>query len=1196
MLVCRGCFNTKIFAQVSERADARDVEQTAAGVVIKPWDRPDDRPTGLYCRECSNPVDPDPDIALPDDRISFVGPAEFDAEAFVSELLTLSSAGSQWARLDLPAQEATYAELPEGLAPAIRRALERSGRLPLYSHQAHAIEAAMAGEHVVQATPAGSGKSLGFVVPVLHALLEDPAATALLVFPLRALVNDQLSALARLGIHEDPWVSPGAIDLVLDEGCEPIRIARRDGSTPEYERAEARRSARVLITTPDTLHESILRMGASSYRDGTSWARLLKGLRYVVLDEVHTYQGVFGSNVSHVLRRLRRTAASVGASPQFLTASATIGNPVHLAEQLTGIGPFHLVDDDGSRRQSRIVLVCNPPLRDPEAVEGGRAEDGEPRRLAPQTIAIDLVCEGALASKLHDPVRTIGFSRSRNAVFGLSQRVRNKLKDMRRADLSNAVAPYAATFLADDRQDAEKRLRDGSTLAIFSTNALELGIDIPDLSFAVLEGYPGQISSFRQRIGRVGRSGEGVAVLIVGDDPLQQYLAREPESLAGLLDARAEDVVVNPGAPEIAQRFGLAPAIQELGGIAFEDEEYFGRELVDSWLAASKGAPARTLNGRSYFAVEVEGEPYQSIRTASGGRSFTVYRVNRRDREPIGTLDEGSAPRDGFVGAIWTGANGETYRVIDHSFDPPEILCEDAPDVGYLTRGILVDRVDIERDHRPRLELPTAAVGYGVLQITRQLVGYREQSISGAERTRELERGWPPVEFLTDGLYVQLDPSWVPDDADRDGAIRAFEHVLLSAAPVVVSCDPYDFDASSDRQAVYLYDSFGGGLRMSEAVFDRLPEILAIGHEIVATCPCATGCPGCIMLNRRPDGNFGLSKHGAQGIFEGVLASLRAQAGPGGPPVASPPEPEGLDDETVTGGGAGGHLAAGGDLPVGSVVKGQFEVLRELGSGGFASVYLVADVRTSEWRALKLFRTAASLDAAQRELSTLLRIPPHPNIVRVLFKDQMEDGQWFIVEEFVEGELLSSLIEQGSVDRDRAIDYGRQLLDALIAIHPEAPGSDPGSTAGAEAALRARVRYEQSGFVHRDVKPGNILVTQDGVVKLLDFNIASRIGDQVDTQAQTPAYFPPDTPRSRWDASPDVYAAGIVLYELLCGARPFLGERAFIEDTPIDPLTLCPGLSDPLRDFLLRACSTDREVRFATAKDMRQAFDRAVAE
>lgn len=599
MLACWDCKNLENFFQVSKRGDARDVTQSSSsGVVGQAFDRPDQRQAGLYCVTCEKAVDADLSVlGLTDERVEFLDPLNFVAGTMEKELRARRD-DATWTQLDLPAQEPHHGPLPDLLHPELAAALDRTGRLPLYSHQSLAIDLALEGGHVIQATPAGSGKSLGLTLPTLQQLLADPLATGLLVFPLRALANDQLNSLARLGVDADPWVSPSSFDLRLTEDSDPIRVTRYDGSTLDYEKPEIRKHARLIIATPDMVHFSMLRKGVDRYKDGSSWRRFLSGLACVVLDEVHTYQGVFGSNVSNVIRRLRRTAASVDRRPQFLCASATIGNPVELAQNLTGVGPFALVDQDGAARARRVVLVCNPPERDGTSSKALETRKGEPTgtiggRIAPQTIAIDLVGT-ALASNERLPVRTIVFGRARNTVFQLSLRIRNHLKELRRADLVDAVAPYAATFLSGDRNEAEGKLRDGSTLAVISTSALELGIDIPDLSLAILVGYPGQISSFRQRIGRVGRFGEGLAVLIVGDDPLQQWMARDPHALQELLDADAESVVINPGAPHIARRFGLMPAQAEFGGIAFEDEEFFG-PVVHEWLHDVTGPPAREL-------------------------------------------------------------------------------------------------------------------------------------------------------------------------------------------------------------------------------------------------------------------------------------------------------------------------------------------------------------------------------------------------------------------------------------------------------------------------------------------------------------------------------------------------------------------------------------------------------------------------
>jgi DEAD/DEAH box helicase domain-containing protein len=610
----------------------------------------------------------------------------------------------------------------------------------------------------------------------------------------------------------------------------------------------------------------------------SGWQRIIRNLDFVVLDEIHTYQGVFGSAVSLVLRRLRRVAATYDRRPTFLTASATIGNAVQHAETLTGLDGFHLVDRDGAGRARRLVLVCNPPERraDGSAVQPGDSSE-DLGRIAPQTVAIEVIAEGALATESRLPVRTIGFVRSRNGVFQLAKRIQGRLTELKRPDLAHAVAPYAATFLSDDREEAEGKLRDGSTLAIISTNALELGIDIPDLSLAVLVGYPGQVSSFRQRIGRAGRLGEGLGVLIVGDDPLQQYIARDPDSLTRLLSGAPEDVIVNPFAPEISRRFGLRPAVNDLDGLAFEDAEFFGDQLVNDYLSSASGAPDRVLAGRSYWKVEDELSPALNLRSAAGNESYTVLKQDRKNFEPIGVIDSTTAPRDAFVPAVWSGPNGETYVVTGFDTRKHEIYCEPR-ETGFLTRGIVVDQVEIIANHQSPVPLAGCTLGYGHLQISRYVVAYRELYFSGAERNRDVEKRWPPVEFETDGLYLRV-PDHEFGNHDRDETIRALQHVLLSVAPVVVASDPNDFEATSAGSTLYLYDSFGGGLRLSQPAFNRFDEVVQLAHDIVAGCSCKAGCPSCVMLGRRPEGNRDLSKAGARAVLQMLTSAAEPTFG-----------------------------------------------------------------------------------------------------------------------------------------------------------------------------------------------------------------------------------------------------------------------------------------------------------------------------
>lgn len=879
MLVCWECQNLDAFQQVSGRADRRDLRQHSGGLTLDPWAASDSRAQGLYCAKCQKAVEADlGELGLKDDRIDFVAPADFRADE-LAQLLSSLRPDAAWSRMEIPPRAPVFADLPAGLHPQLSEALERTGRAQLFSHQSEAISHALAGEHVVQATPAGSGKSLGLVLPLLDRLIREPRTTAILLYPLKALANDQLAALERLGVGPATWTNSSSFELRLGDDVDPIRVARYDGSTPDHERSSIRRHARLLITTPDSLHSSILRMATRSYSDGSSWERILRGLRFVVLDELHSYQGVFGSAVGNVLRRLRRVSDHYGASAQFLTASATIGNPRELAEVLTGVSPFAVVDKDGSHGRRRVVLICNPPERSVDSPSRSTEDDApdpleqvEGGRLAPQTVAIDLLVKGALAAPDRLPVRSITFCRSRNAVFQLSQRTRGALKEHRRSDLAGAVAPYAATFLADDRAEAEGKLRDGSTLAIVSTNALELGIDIPDLSLAVLVGYPGQVSSFRQRIGRAGRAGEGVAVLIVGDDPLQQHLARRQDALADLLDMPAETVVVNPDAAEIARRYGLAPAQDELGGISFEDEKYFGT-VVDAWLDGAAGRPSVRHGDTNYWHMpsDLEDPHSTGLRNAVGSESYTVVHQSGRDFKAIGVVDSGSAPRDAFVPAIWNGPDGALYRIT--GFDQPkrEIYCEGPVESPFLTRGVTVDRVEVRSEHVPEVARGRSIAGYGQLEITRQVYSYKEQYFSGRDKNQTVEKGWPPVNFATDGLYLRVDTS-VVGELPHDGSVRALEHLLLAVAPALVACDPYDIDSTSTQSEVYLYDSFGGDLGLTRASFDRLDELTELAQQVVASCTCDTGCPSCVMLSRRPDGNKDLSKAGAVLL----LGSLRS--------------------------------------------------------------------------------------------------------------------------------------------------------------------------------------------------------------------------------------------------------------------------------------------------------------------------------
>ncbi len=399
-------------------------------------------------------------------------------------------------------QRGRTAPIPDDLHPELRSALERDGIESLWSHQLDAWESIVEGP-VILATGTASGKSLAFNLPVLDTLLRDPKARALYIYPTKALAQDQARALQSLGLGR------------------ALRPAIYDGDTPSSESGAIRRKANLVLTNPDMLHVGILPRH-------DLWANFLRNLACVVIDEAHTYRGVFGSHVGNVLRRLRRLSADHGTAPRFLLASATIANPAELASTLTGLDDFAVVDGDGAPSAGRDVVLWNPPVLDEDL--GTRASS-----LAE---AAELMCDLVSAG-----TRTICFIRSRKAVELAHRMATDRLKAAGKRELADRIAPYRAGYTPAQRRELERRLQDGELLGVFSTDALELGIDIGGLDAAICVGFPGTVASLKQMWGRAGRRGRGLAVYIAGDDALDQYFCRNPQAL---LERPVESAVLDP--------------------------------------------------------------------------------------------------------------------------------------------------------------------------------------------------------------------------------------------------------------------------------------------------------------------------------------------------------------------------------------------------------------------------------------------------------------------------------------------------------------------------------------------------------------------------------------------------------------------------------------------------------------------------
>jgi DEAD/DEAH box helicase domain-containing protein len=873
-LVCFDCRNQLAFLQVSEQSDAREIEYANLDYRVGVWGGHDPRSAGIYCAHCGGTVQSDDlrALKLHDDRVPFMPYDAFRAEALAEEFAE-QVPDAEWTRFEIPATAPRYLDATAPLTPPVRAALERTGRR-LYLHQALTIDSALSGRDVVVTTAAGSGKSLGYQVPVLDVLHRNPVATALLVFPMRALAADQMKALSRFSVDDvDP--SSAVMRIRLADDSDPVTVVRHDGGTLDGDRRTARAEARIVLTTPDSLHRAILGNCRRRYRDGTAWDRFLGGLRMVVLDEVHMYRGVFGSVVAQILRRLRRAADAEGARIRWLASSATIGNPAEHVARLTGVADFVAIgpDQDGAGRAARVVALCNPPhLSDVSRKQ--RDHDATEQRQAPTTVGLELMAH-ALANPERLPVRTICFARSRNEVHAFTKRLSGRIEaEYHRRDVAAAVGSYTATLLSDDRGEQENRLKDGRLLGIVSTNALELGIDIPDLSLALLIGYPGQLSSFRQRAGRVGRQGEGLAVLVVGDDPLQQHLVRSPDYL---LSAAPEHAVIALDSAEIVERYGLHPAQEEAAwGLSAADEVYFGPAVRD-WIrrAHEAGAAPTVRANRTHWKVPLDGDAYADIRSPGGAGSYSVVERRGRENRAVGTVDSGSGPRDCFLDAVWTGADEETFVVTNVDHRAREVHVERRK-TDYLTRGLVADVLDVVEQQRADRHA-TFDLGAGRLSIRRvvhsykkvYLAGSREESVGGAG-------GWAPRTFTTSGLWLDVAGALGQvGPAQREAALVSVEHLLLALLPALVAADPVDFEshAAVALDRIYLYDSSALGIGLAMGAYGRIDALLRLAHDVASACDCADGCPGCVYLARRPDGNAVASRSAALGLLNALVGT-----------------------------------------------------------------------------------------------------------------------------------------------------------------------------------------------------------------------------------------------------------------------------------------------------------------------------------
>ncbi len=732
----------------------------------------------------------------------------------------------------VPAREGRTVPWPDWVAPEVTAALHGEGISSLWEHQARVAELARSGQHVVVATGTASGKSLGFLLPVLTALCEGSGAasgrgaTAIYLAPTKALGADQGARLHGLAV-------PG------------VRVATLDGDTPTEERRWIREHAHYVLTNPDLLHHTLL-------PGHDRWRGFLRALRYVVLDECHVYRGVFGAHVSAVLRRLLRVAARYGAHPTVVLASATVAEPEVLARTLLG-QPVTAVTQDASPRQETVVALWQPP----------ELEDGSRRSTLAETSSL-------LADLVETGVQTVAFARSRQGVEVVAGRTREEL-DARGASAHGRVAAYRGGYLPEERRVLEGALRGREVMGLAATTALELGIDIAGLDAVVMAGWPGTRASFWQQAGRAGRRGApSLAILVAADDPLDSYLLAHPELI---FDAPVESCVLDPANPYVLAPH-LAAAAAELP-LTREDERWFGPGVAALAEQLVEGGVLRRRPTGWFWARP--DRPSDHVQLRAAGQAVQI--VDARSGRVLGTVDEDRALTTVHAGAVYVH-QGQPHVVTDLDLEAAVAMVV-VGDPGWSTRARSESTFAI-RSTEEELAWGAVRLCTGRVEVTTRVVAFQrilpDGSVVGThplelpERTLVTQAVWwavPEEELALAGLTEE----------DVPGALHAAEHAAIGMLPLLATCDRWDLGGVSTAlhpdtglPTVMVFDGHPGGAGFARKGFREAATWLAATRDLVEACACVAGCPSCVQSPKCGSGNEPLHRAGAVAVLSHVLS------------------------------------------------------------------------------------------------------------------------------------------------------------------------------------------------------------------------------------------------------------------------------------------------------------------------------------
>ncbi|CAN5508303.1 DEAD/DEAH box helicase [soil metagenome] len=731
-----------------------------------------------------------------------------------------------------PATMAKLAELPGDLDPGLAEALGRAGISSLYSHQAEAFEIARERDLILTSGTA-SGKSLSFNLPVLDGIARDPKRRAFYLYPTKALAQDQARKLGGLrppNLHE----------------------AIYDGDTPREERPAIRRKANLVLTNPDMLNVGVL-------PHHKRWGDFLANLGWVVVDEAHTYRGVFGSHVANVLRRLRRVCHLYGARPRFVLTSATIANPSELAERLTGL-EFDLLDDDGAPRAGREIAIWNPPVID-QATQLRRSAVSE---------AADLLCE-----LVRRGVRTICFMKSRRGIELINRMASLKLSEEGQGHLADRIAPYRAGYTPHQRRQIEADLAEGRLLAVAATDALELGIDIGELDAAVCVNFPGTVASLRQMWGRAGRRRRGLALYVAGQDGLDQFFCRHPDEF---LERPVEAAILDHASDQIRMQHLVAAAYEHPLGP--DDDEFLGegwREPAERLVSIGELRKAGRERFMSRTGDFVAGRI--SLRSAS---SDSLAVVDTSSGEMIGHVDAERAFSTVHPGAVYLHL-GRSYEVTDMDLDARRAMVRPF-DGDYYTQAKKETEVFIDDVQTQRSTLGVE-LHFGAVSVSEQVIAYQRRRLGDNEVLETVALDLPVQDFVTQALWYVVGErmeSRLPMEVLL-GALHASEHGQIAVLPLIAMCDRWDIGGLSTnvhmqtgRPTIFIYDGHPGGIGIARRGFEEFERLVGDADRLIRECPCEEGCPSCVQSPKCGNLNEHLHKGGAL-----ELMGMMRKEGPG---------------------------------------------------------------------------------------------------------------------------------------------------------------------------------------------------------------------------------------------------------------------------------------------------------------------------